>query len=93
MNIKWFFRLLNMLTVKEKLLIINFKKDGLSNNEVGKVIYMKKPVIQKVIQRFENTLKKSWSECKIIKFTKNLIRSFVNENDMNGVQVTYTMYM
>jgi len=77
-----------MLTVEEKLHIINLKKDGLSYNAIGKVMHMKKPAIQKVIQRYGNTLKKRGPKRKITKFTRRRIRSFVNENNMNGVQVT-----
>ena len=45
---------------------------------------MKKPAIQKVIQTFENTLKKRGLRRKITKFTRRLVRSYINENNTNG---------
>ena len=44
--------------------------------------------MKKVIQRFGNTLKKRGPKRKITKFARRLIRSFINENNMNGTQVT-----
>ena len=50
---------------------------------------MKKPATLNVIQTFENTLMKRGPKPKITKFTRRLIKSFVNENNMNVAHVTW----
>lgn len=77
-----------MLTSEDKLKIYNLKNDGWSYNNIAKLMNMKRPAIQKIIQRYGKPLRKKGPKNKLTKYDKRHIRATIDEASQLGIKMT-----